>query len=64
MKNEYEKYNLWSIRDVIKAGEDGEFLAVCDDGKNYPCKYNSGHKAIFFAIPSTVNILGYLKICK
>ena len=54
--------NLWSIKDVIKANEDGDFLAVCDNGKEYEARYNAKFRAMFFAIPQDVKILGYLKI--
>lgn len=54
--------NLWDIKDVIKANEDGDFLAVCNNGKEYEASYVSKYRAMFFAIPQDVKILGYLKI--
>lgn len=43
--------DLWSVKDVIKANEDGDFLAVCDNGKEYEASYVSKYRAMFFAIP-------------
>ena len=54
--------NLYTIKDIIKENKDGEFLAVCDNGKEYEASYNAKYRAMFFAIPSDVNVIGYLKI--
>lgn len=54
--------DLWDIKDVIKANQDGVFLAVCDNGKEYEASYNAKFRTMFFAIPQGVEILGYLKI--
>ena len=53
---------LWSIKDIIKRGENGEFLAICESDKEYECTFVAKYKAMFFAIPSHENILGYVKI--
>ncbi|MCD7724315.1 MAG: hypothetical protein LUI12_01965 [Clostridiales bacterium] len=58
----YQNMDLWSIKDVIDNGEDGNFLAICDNGKEYECKYVTECRAMFFTIPANVKILGYLKI--
>lgn len=54
--------NLYTIKDIIKENKDGEFLAVCDDGKEYEASYNAKYRAMFFSIPSDVSVIGYLKI--
>lgn len=40
--------------------EDCELLAICNDGKQYPASYNQKLKSIFFAIPHSVKIIGYI----
>ena len=40
--------------------EDCELLAICNDGKQYPASYNQKLKSIFFAIPRSVKIIGYI----
>ena len=62
MTNANLKNDLWSMKDIIAENQDGEFLAVCDDGKDYPCSYVAKYRAMFFTIPQEVKILGYLKI--
>lgn len=62
MTNENILKDLWSLKDVIAEGKDGDFLAIGDDGKDYKASYNAKLKVMFFAIPSTVNVLGYLKV--
>lgn len=53
---------LWSIKDIIKENQDGKFLAICESGKEYECEFVAKYRAMFFAIPDTEKILGYLKI--
>lgn len=62
MTNANIKNDLWSMKDIIAENQDGEFLAVCDDGKDYECAYVAKYRAMFFTIPQDVKILGYLKI--
>ena len=40
--------------------EDCDLLAICNDGKQYPASYNQKLKSIFFAIPRSVKIIGYI----
>lgn len=40
--------------------EDCDLLAICNDGKQYPARYNQKLKLIFFAIPHSVKIIGYI----
>lgn len=54
--------NLYQIKDIIKENKDGDFLAICESGNYYECKFNAKYRAMFFAIPSTEKILGYTKI--
>lgn len=62
VERKIDSVDLWSIKDVIKANEDGEFLAICNNGKEYEASYVSKYRAMFFTIPQDVEILGYLKI--
>ena len=54
--------NLYQIKDIIKENNDGDFLAICESGKHYECKFIAEYRTMFFAIPSTEKILGYGKI--
>lgn len=56
------KADLYTIKDIIRENSDGEFLAVCDNGKEYKASYNAKYRTMFFAIPSDVSVIGYLKI--
>jgi hypothetical protein len=40
--------------------ENCELLAICNNGKQYPASYNKKLKSIFFAIPHSVKIIGYI----
>ena len=51
-----------TLRDIIKEGKDGDYLAFGDDGKDYKVKYSAKYKVMFFAIPDGVEILGYSKV--
>lgn len=53
---------LWTIKDVIKNNENGKFLAVCDDGNDYICKFIARNRAMISEIPEGVEVLGYLQI--
>lgn len=53
--------DLWTIKDIIAEGEDGEYLAICESGNEYECEYVAKYRAMFFAMPDSENILGYLK---
>lgn len=54
--------NLYSIKDIIKENQDGDFLAICESGNFYPCKFVAKVRAMFFTIPQDEKILGYEKI--
>lgn len=54
--------NLYSIKDIIKENKDGDFVAVCESGKVYECKFVAKYKAMFFCIPDYENVLGYGKL--
>lgn len=56
------KADLYTIKDIIQENKDGEFLAICDNGKEYEASYNAKNRAMFFAIPSDISVIGYLKI--
>ena len=54
--------NLYTIKDIIKENQYGNFLAICESGNYYECKFVAKVRAMFFTIPEHENILGYEKI--
>ena len=63
--NEKElKEKLYSFEEVKKLSEDNsEWLAICDNGKKYHATYTTNYGGVmFFCIPDTVRVIGYLKI--
>lgn len=54
--------NLYSIKEIIKENKDGDFLAICESGNYYECKFVAEYRAMFFAIPESEKIIGYEKI--
>lgn len=54
--------NLYQIKDIIKENKNGDFLAICESGNHYECKFVAEYRTMFFTIPSTEKILGYGKI--
>ena len=54
--------NLYQIKDIIKENKDGKFVAVCESGNVYECSFVAECRAMFFAMPSTEKILGYVKL--
>ena len=54
--------NLYQIKDIIKENKDGDFLAICESGNYYECKFVAKFRAMFFAMPESEKILGYTKI--
>ena len=54
--------DLYNIKDIIKENKDGDFLAICESGNYYECKFVAKFRAMFFAIPESEKILGYGKI--
>ena len=56
--------NLISFSEIANRGENhSEWFAVGDDGKQYAASYVRNYRpdgVMFFTIPSTVKILGYI----
>lgn len=56
--------NLISFGEIARQHVAGEYLAVGDNGKTYDASYVPDYTpegVMFFAIPSTVTVLGYIK---
>lgn len=47
--------------EIKKANKDGEFFAIGNNGKKYNASYSSKYGCMFFAIPSNVEIVGYIE---
>ena len=57
--------DLISFEEIAKKHIAGEYLAIGNDGKSYHASYVPKYEpsgAMFFCIPSDVEILGYLEI--
>lgn len=50
------KNKLFQLQDITKAGK---YIAVTGSGKTYPAIFNEEYACMFFAIPSSENIIGY-----
>ena len=51
---------MLQFEDLKKRGQDADLYAVCNDGKEYEACYVQRFEMIFFAIPNSVEILGYV----
>lgn len=59
------KADLISFDEIAKKHTAGEYLAICDNGKSYHASYVPKYEpsgVMFFCIPDSVEILGYLEI--
>ena len=57
--------DLISFEEIAKKHIAGEYLAIGDNGKSYRASYVPKHKpsgVMFFCVPQSVEILGYLEI--
>lgn len=54
--------DLYQIKDIIKEGKNGKFLAVCESGNTYECDFVAEYRTMFFVMPAYENIIGYKKI--
>lgn len=52
---------LYSIKDIINENKCGDYLAVCESGKMYECKFVAKYRTMFFTIPDYEKISGYVK---
>lgn len=51
---------LLTIKEISRQGQDGEYIAVGNNGRRYSAYYSAEHECMFFCIPSYVKILGYV----
>ena len=57
--------DLISFEEIAKKHTAGEYLAIGNDGKSYHASYVPEYRpsgVMFFCIPQSVEILGYLEI--
>ena len=47
--------------EVVATNKDGKYYAIGDNGKQYSASYSAKFECMFFAIPSTVKIIGYIE---
>lgn len=53
---------MLTFEQIAQANEKGEFWAIGDNGKKYHATYCPEYGCMFFAISSTVTVIGYEKI--
>lgn len=54
---------MLTLKQIIDMNEDGaKFFAIGNNGRKYDAIYSSEFKVMFFAIPSSVEILGYERV--
>lgn len=47
-----------TLNEITKSGD---YYAIGDNGKKYNASYNAELECMFFAIPASVNIIGYIE---
>lgn len=52
---------LLTLKEIGERGRNGEYRAICDNGKTYEASYSAEYKAMFFCIPYNVKVLGYVE---
>ena len=52
---------MLSFEQITKTNKDGEFYAIGNNGKQYNAKYSAKFECMFFAIPASVEIIGYIE---
>lgn len=50
-----------TFEEIANANKDGEFYAIGNNGIKYNASYSSKYGCMFFAIPSSVEIIGYIE---
>lgn len=64
-RREINNADLISFEEIAKEHKAGEYLAIGNDGESYRASYVPDYEpegVMFFCIPQSVEILGYLKI--
>ena len=51
-------HNMKSINEITKSGD---YYAIGDNGKKYNASYDADLGCMFFAIPASVQIVGYIE---
>ena len=55
--------SILSFEEIVKnQKEQKEYMAIGDNGKEYHATYDPEYQVMFFAIPASVEIIGYKEI--
>lgn len=57
-----ETEKLLDISEIRKKNNDGNYIAITESGRKYNATYISKYRVMFFAIPSSETILGYIPV--
>ena len=52
-----------SFEEIATTKKDGEYYAIGNNGKQYIASYSAVFECMFFCIPSSVEIIGYIDRC-
>ena len=50
-----------TFEEIVATKKDGDFYAIGNDGKKYTASYSEKYECMFFAIPASVEIVGYIE---
>ena len=50
-----------TFHEIKAANKDGDFYAIGSNGERYDASYNATFGVMFFAIPESVEIIGYIE---
>lgn len=50
-----------TFEEITATNRDGEYYAIGNNGKQYNAHYNAEFGVMFFCIPASVEIIGYIE---
>ena len=50
-----------TFEEIARENKNGEFYAIGNNGKQYTASYSAEYGCMFFCIPSSVEIVGYIE---
>lgn len=54
-------FKMKNLAEIIATNKDGDYYAIGNNGKQYTASYSAKFECMFFAIPASVEIIGYIE---